>query len=124
MFIQSYIRELEAIKTVKIRQGGNTIPRPTSWIPPPTGMTKLNVDAAVGRGSRHGSVAAISRDSTGLFLGASAVVFAGISDPATLECMAIREALALADNLNVSTIQVASDSKVVVEDIRENNPTT
>ena len=51
------------------------------------------------------------------------MVFAGISDPATLECMAIREALALADDLNVSTIQVASDSKVVVEDIRDNNPT-
>lgn len=37
--------------------------------------------------------------------------------------MAIREALALADDLNVSSVQVASDSKVVVEDIRANNPT-
>jgi len=37
-FIQSYIRELEAIKTVKTRRGGNPIPRLTSWIPPPTGL--------------------------------------------------------------------------------------
>ena len=37
--------------------------------------------------------------------------------------MAIREALALADDLHVSTIHVASDLKVVVEDIRDNNPT-
>ena len=55
--------------------------------------------------------------------GASAVVFGGISDPATLECMAVREALALADDLNVTDIKVASDSKVVVDDIREKNPT-
>uniref|UniRef100_A0A8R7TDL6 RNase H type-1 domain-containing protein n=1 Tax=Triticum urartu TaxID=4572 RepID=A0A8R7TDL6_TRIUA len=37
--------------------------------------------------------------------------------------MAIREALALADDLYMANIQVASDSKVVVEDIRDNNPT-
>lgn len=66
-FIQSYMRELQAIKTVKARQGGNSVPRPISWIPPPSGLTKLNVDAAVGRGSGHGSVAAISRNSDGLF---------------------------------------------------------
>ena len=51
------------------------------------------------------------------------MVFGGISDPATLECMAVREALALADDLNVTDIKVASDSKVVVDDIREKNPT-
>ena len=37
--------------------------------------------------------------------------------------MAIREALAPADDLYVANIQVALDSKVVVEDIRDNNPT-
>ena len=68
-FIQSYIRELEAIKSVNTSHDGNSIPRSTSWIPPPTGLTILNVDAAVGRGSRHGSIAAISRDSAGLFFG-------------------------------------------------------
>ena len=74
-FIQSYMRELEAIKSVNLRQGGNPTPCLTSWIPTPSWRKKLNVDAAVGRGRRHGSVAAISRDSAGLFLGASAVVF-------------------------------------------------
>ena len=77
----------------------------------------------MGRGRGLGAVAAISRDSDGHFLGASSVVFRGISEPATLECMAIREALALADDLNVANIQVASDAKVVVQDIQEKNPT-
>ena len=51
------------------------------------------------------------------------MVFMRISDPATLECVAIRESLYLADDLYEQKIQVASDCKVVVEDVRERNPT-
>ena len=40
---------------------------------------------------------------------------------APLECMAVREALALADNLYEKRIQVFSDCKVVAEDIRDRN---
>ena len=122
-FIQSYINELKVVQTGTARPPGAPVQRPMGWIAPPAGLTKINVDAAVGRGRRHGAVAAISRDNTGQFLGASVVVYGGISDPATLECMAVREALALAEDLNVTDIKVASDSKVVVTDIREKNPT-
>jgi hypothetical protein len=44
-----------------------------------------------------------------VFLGASAQVIHGMSDPDTLEAIACREALALARDLALNHIHVASD---------------
>ena len=45
------------------------------------------------------------------------MVIAGIWDPATLEAIACREAIALAEDLHIQQMVVASDCKQVVEDI-------
>uniref|UniRef100_A0A453ANK3 RNase H type-1 domain-containing protein n=1 Tax=Aegilops tauschii subsp. strangulata TaxID=200361 RepID=A0A453ANK3_AEGTS len=66
-----------------------------------------------------GAVAAVCRDQFGMYLGSSAVVFQGINDPLILETYACREALALADDLAVQTICVASDCQGVVNDINK-----
>jgi ribonuclease HI len=66
-----------------------------------------------------GIAAAFCRSSSGVYLGSSAVVFDGITDPASLEALACREGFALAADLALSRIQIASDCKLVVEDIRE-----
>lgn len=79
----------------------------------------MNVDAALTRSGTIGIVGAVSRDQDGAFLGASAIVWWGISDPTTLEALAMREDLALADDLYVQQIQVASDCKVVFDDIKQ-----
>ena len=47
------------------------------------------------------------------------VVFPNISDPGTLETLAIREALVLANDLYIRRIHVALDCKVVVDDIQK-----
>jgi hypothetical protein len=52
-------------------------------------------------------------------MGASALVFNGITDPAILEALACREALALADDLILNRFQVASDCKQVITDAKE-----
>ena len=44
--------------------------------------------------------------------------FVGISDPTTLEALAVREGLSLADDLYERSIFVASDCKVVVDDLK------
>jgi hypothetical protein len=59
-----------------------------TWIPPPDNFTKINVDAAVSKQSNRGVVAAICRDGSGQFLGASVLAVPSISDPATLEAIA------------------------------------
>uniref|UniRef100_A0A453NA43 RNase H type-1 domain-containing protein n=1 Tax=Aegilops tauschii subsp. strangulata TaxID=200361 RepID=A0A453NA43_AEGTS len=90
------------------------------WIPPTGGNAKMNVDAAVSR-QGYGSIGVICRDQTGMFIGASTFGFRHIIDPPTLEALAIREALALADDLYLRRIEVASDCKVVVEDLQKDN---
>ena len=97
-FVSRFIAELGLVKplqkTTQVRRDQHP-----KWIPPPSGLTKINVDAATSKNSSLAAVAAVARDSPGLFLGASAVTFSGILDPETLEAMACREGLALASDL-------------------------
>lgn len=53
----------------------------------------------------------------GQVLGASATTFDGLSDPATLEAHACNEALALAQDLHISKLTIASDCLEVITNI-------
>jgi len=64
------------------------------WIPPPGGIVKINVGAALSKNSRGASAATVARDASGKFMGASSVVMRGIIDPETMEVLALREGLA------------------------------
>lgn len=66
-----------------------------------------------------GAAAAVCRDREGLYLRASAIVVRGISDHTTLEALAVRESMALAEDLNLHSMHAASDCKVVIEDIKQ-----
>ena len=79
---------------------------------------KVNVDAAVLNDS-SGAVAVVCRGSNRVFLGASSITFKHMHDPVTLEALAVREALALAEDLYVQKIHVASDCKIVVDEIKQ-----
>jgi hypothetical protein len=49
------------------------------WIRPPSGLVKINVDAAISKNTRTAaSAVAVARDEMGHFLGASALVLQGI----------------------------------------------
>ena len=67
--------------------------------------------------SNDGSINAVCRDDMGKYLGASAVRYIGINDPATPEALACRKALSLALDLLLSHPLVAPDCKEVVSDI-------
>lgn len=58
-------------------------------------------------------------DHNGVYLGASAVVFEEITYPITLEAIAYREALALAADLSLQDIYVASDCQTVMQEIKD-----
>jgi hypothetical protein len=58
------------------------------WTPPPSGFAKIMVDGAVIKNLNLRSFSAIWRDEHVLFLGASAMKVAGISDPSVLEALA------------------------------------
>jgi hypothetical protein len=80
-----------------------------AWIPPPAGVVKVNVDAAV------------ARTAAGEYLGSSSVIITGISDPETLEALAVREGLDLALDLSVPRVKLASDCLSVVKAMKEQN---
>jgi len=58
-------------------------------------------------------------DVSRVFQGASAAVFRNIDKPKLLETLAIRVALALANDLFIHKISVASDCKTAAEAIRK-----
>ncbi|KAE8802774.1 f-box wd-40 repeat-containing protein [Hordeum vulgare] len=94
-------------------------PRFNHWLAPPDNMIKINVDAALLRNRFVGAVAVVCRDCNRLFLGSSMVTLTGIDAPTTLEALAIRESLALADDLYECKIFVASYCKMVIDDIKK-----
>ena len=79
-------------------------------IRPPSGVMKINVDAALSKNTRRAAVVAIARDGEGTFLGASALVLEGLSEAEVAEALACREGLALSnDDLGLQTVRVATD---------------
>jgi hypothetical protein len=54
---------------------------PVQWIPPPSGLMKINVDTALAKNSAKVVAAAVARDINGKFLGASTVVLEGRMEP-------------------------------------------
>jgi hypothetical protein len=62
-------------------------------------------------------VGVVCRSADGLYLGASSLTVEGITNPSVLESMVCREALALAQDLNLGRITVASDCLAVVQDL-------
>jgi ribonuclease HI len=123
LFIQSFLHELgmgsggTEKKTPRGLPKGKT-PR---WLAPPAGACKLNADGAVAKTANRGAVGVVCRTYEGVYLGASVVVFEGVTHPGCLEAMACREALALMEDLNVGRLMVASDCLKVVQGLQHNN---
>ena len=63
----------------------------------------------------------ICRAHDGMYLGASVVVFDGVTHPGCLEALACREALALAMDLHVGEVVVATDCLEVVKGLQGDN---
>lgn len=68
---------------------------------------KINVDFAVSRNGEYGAVEAICRVQDGMFIGASTLFFPCMVDPPTLEALATREAMALAEDTYSSWPRIA-----------------
>jgi ribonuclease HI len=125
-FINRYLADLEIVKE---QQQGMSRTTTHSTAPsgsvrpkaPPAEFAKIHVDAGVSKRHRRGAAVAVCRDERGNYLGSSTLVVEGMQDAAVLECMARREALALAEDLAVGNFIVASDAKQVVQDISSNS---
>lgn len=80
---------------------------------------KINVDAAVSKNRGKVAAAAVARDGSGAYLGASVLVCEGTTEPETVEALACREGLALASDLLLRKFRLASDNANVIRSIGE-----
>ena len=79
---------------------------------------KINVDVALSKNSCIAMVVAIARDEADTFLGVSAIVMEGVLDPETAEALVYREGLALASDLMVRKVRIATDCANIVKTMR------
>ena len=85
----------------------------------PSGVIKINFDAALSKNASMASAAAIARGEDGRLMGASVLVLRGIFDPEVMESIACREGMALAANLRADSFRLASDCLNMVKSIRQ-----
>ena len=119
IFINRFIDELGIVNDGNLRprqSGAPASEQRKSPKRPPPGHCIILVDASV-RARNGGSAVAVCRDEAGYYLGASALVIEGVTDPTSLQALACREALCLAEDLNIRSFVTASDCKQVVADI-------
>jgi len=107
-FVERFIADLDlSVYRPEARpKTATSFPR---WIPPPRGVSKINVDAALSKNSSRASAAAVARDEAGNFLGASVVMMLGITEPEIMEALALREGMALAKDLSLRQVRMARD---------------
>ena len=90
----------------------------STWIAPPLGVVKINIDTALSKNTSTPSVAAIARDGDGQFMGASALVLQEIIGPEVMQSIACREGMALASDLRADSFRLASDCLNIVKSIQ------
>jgi hypothetical protein len=118
--VERFISDLKQVEEQgRKKQGGASATIAPRWVPPPPGVIKINVDAAVGKNSGCGTVAAVARSDGGAFLGASTRIFPGRTEAETLEALACREEIALAKDIDARRVRIAIDCKNVIKIIAE-----
>ena len=80
---------------------------------------KINVDAGVSKDHRLGTTTTICRDRDGNYLGSSILVIQGLLGIVVLEAVTWREAQALALDLGLHHLSIASDCKQVASHIQQ-----
>ena len=85
-------------------------PRDKKWLGPLGGMTKGNTDAVVNRVETRDTTTAIFYDNSIICMEVSTVVVAsGLQEQGTLEELACREALTLAQGISIRQTTIASE---------------
>jgi ribonuclease HI len=115
-FIRRFIVDLEVLAHApsSTSERGPMAPR---WIPPPSGVAKVNVDAVVSKNFSIAVIAAVARSTAGEFLGASSMVLKGLSDPETLDALACREGLSVAADILLQRVRVTTDCQNMIRSI-------
>ncbi|RYR68791.1 hypothetical protein Ahy_A03g015257 [Arachis hypogaea] len=101
----------------KVRENNKGRPKPVIWRPPPYSWLKINSDALFSSGTKSGATASVIKDHTEKILGGSASVIQANSS-LSAEAQAVREAVILAENLNIQNVIIETDSLQLVQTLK------
>ena len=104
IIIEEIVRALEIPATIKTQAVG-----PSRWQPPGEGWGKINTDGTTHSVRGRGGAGFVARDHHGSFLRAGGSRFEGVTDPLTLELLACRDALAMAQDMGLQQVEVETD---------------
>jgi hypothetical protein len=93
----------------------NRRPSAARWIKPNPREVKLNVDASFTHDLHAGALGAVLRDFKGNFLAGRMVYLPHVGSSQMAEALAMKEGLALANEIGVSNLIAESDSLETVE---------
>ena len=79
------------------------------WVPPPSGRFKI-VTAHKLEESGLSAMSAVCRDEQGKYMGSSSLVLEGIRDRHSLDVIACREGMALAEDLLVQDVIISCEN--------------
>lgn len=92
-----------------------------AWHPPPEGMLKLNVDAALFEDSFQTSIGMVLRSHDGEFIAARSMIFSLLLSPDEGEALGFFEALSWIKSWGLTNVIVEGDAKVVVDAIKSSS---
>ena len=104
---------LHTLRSVQPKSNGNRRLLRT-WVPPPIGWLKVNIDGAFCASSSSGGVGVIVRDSDGRIVAGMCKRLSHVMGPDMVEAMAGRVACVLATSYNLSPIVFESDCMKVI----------
>ena len=116
-FVESFITELDGLNIARTSTSAGcalVIPTRSCWKPSLNGHVKKYLDGGLSYDGRVEAAAVVCRDEHGQYLGTSAIVLPGVLNSTVLESIACREALALAADLSLDHLVIASDCKPIV----------
>jgi ribonuclease HI len=105
----------------KTSSSSNTVMSTYTWLKPPAGALKCNIDTACYKDQNIYCVAACIRDAQGRFVRAYVKRFEGCPEIAEAEAMGVCEALQWMHNSHMSNIHVETDCLQVVQAIKTNS---
>lgn len=92
-----------------------------AWHPPTVGKLKCNVDAAFFEDTNQTGIGMVLRDDVGHFILARTMVFHGRLEVDVGEVMGFFEALSWLQTLNLGSVVIEGDSKIVVDALKSSN---
>ncbi|CAL1413075.1 unnamed protein product [Linum trigynum] len=130
-FIQPHVRSLARQFYNQVLEFSSLLPPPplptrssllpiihaTTWVPPPEGFLKINVDASVSASGCSSGL--VIRGSDGHVLLAFGLQHQGIVNPYLAELLAFRDAISFVASKSLTHVIVEGDSEVVVNQVSQ-----